>query len=486
VRVLLVSALAAASASVPLPARSDGAVAVGPTVQVSRSGPERAHEEVYLGAHPTDPKRLLACSIVDRNRYAERAMHGVAYVTEDGGATWRHAAESTEFNGDPMCAFAPDGRAFFLSIGTDDENWKNVNWWMEIFRSDDGGRTWGPGEARRGGDRPYIAFDAGDGKRPAAAYVVYAIRATALDRKGPFETMRDAALPTIEVIRSNDGGRTWGKVAVGVSEGPGFPTATGAAVLSDGTLAVLWLERFTKKDESGKDVGQDDRETLNVSLAAPGAEIFQPTVRVAELVGSRPDSGTFFSFAADASRGAFRDRLYAAWTDTATPRTRILVASSSDGGRSWSAPVAVNTEPGADPAKALDDYQPTVAVNRDGVVGVTWRRRTRNEDDAEVRFASSRDGGSGWSPSILVSRPSGPVAGGLAKARLGPADDGETPASRREESYKGGDTAGLAADANGVFHAVWADQRSGIGQVYTAAIDLGGAPASAAAAPTTH
>jgi hypothetical protein len=34
---------------------------VGPTVHVSRAGAERAHEEVILGAHPTDPRRLLGC-----------------------------------------------------------------------------------------------------------------------------------------------------------------------------------------------------------------------------------------------------------------------------------------------------------------------------------------------------------------------------------------------------------------------------------------
>lgn len=469
--------LAAVAPVAALPAPSSAPIRVGPTVQVSREGSERAHEEVYLGAHPTNPRRLLACSIVDRNRYAERLMHAVAYVSDDGGASWRRAVESSEFNGDPMCAFAPDGRAFFVSIGTDDENWKKVNWWMQIFRSDDGGLSWGAGETRRGGDRPYIAFDAGAGKRPAAAYVVYSIRATALDRFGTFETLRDAAAPTVEVLRSTDSGKTWGKTAVGVATGPSLPTATGAAVLSDGTLAVLWLERFTKKDEAGQDVGQEDRQTLNLSLVPPGAEIFQPTVRIAELVASRPDSGTFFSLAPDASRGSFRDRLYAAWTDTAAPRARILVASSADGGKSWSAPAVVDDEPGADPTKELDDYQPTIAVNRDGFVGITWRRRTRNDEDAEVRFALSRDGGRTWLPSVLVASPSGAVAGSLAKARLRPSDDGESPTSRSVRSYKGGDTSGLAADANGVFHALWADQRSGIGQVYSASIDAGSAPA---------
>ena len=54
---------------------------VGPTVHVSRAGAERAHEEVILGAHPTDPRRLLGCSIVDRDRYAAGGMHGQERMT---------------------------------------------------------------------------------------------------------------------------------------------------------------------------------------------------------------------------------------------------------------------------------------------------------------------------------------------------------------------------------------------------------------------
>src|SRR4029453_9814394 len=132
---------------------------VGPTVQVSRAAPERAHEEVFLAAHPMDPRRLLGCSIVDRDRYAEQRMHVVAYATEDGGASWKHAVESSMQLGDPMCAYGPDGGAYFLGINTDDENWKNAVWWMEFFRSEDGGRTWVPGVRGAAGDRPYLAFD---------------------------------------------------------------------------------------------------------------------------------------------------------------------------------------------------------------------------------------------------------------------------------------------------------------------------------------
>jgi hypothetical protein len=448
---------------------------VGPTVHVSRAGAERAHEEVILGAHPTDPRRVLGCSIVDRDRYAAGGMHGIAYASMDGGATWKPAAESTRLNGDPMCGYGPDGRAYFLSIGTDDESWKKAEWWMELFVSADGGATWGKGIVSPGGDRPYLAFDDGDGATRGIGYVVYAIRAGALDKKGPFAVPRDATVPTIEVLRSEDGWSTRTKAAVGVSLGPGFPTATGAAVLSDGSLAVLWLKRIMKRDAKGNDIGQADRQELLMSIARPRGELFGPPVKIADLVADRPASATFFSLARDATRGRYRDRLYAAWTDTRPPRPRILVAASSDGGKTWSPACAVNDVPAAKSRGRLDDYMPTVAVNRDGVVAVTWKRRFRDEDDADIRFTASRDGGATWLPSVLVAAAQGEIQGGLQRVALRPTDDGATPGSRSMKLFKGGDTSGLAADASGVFHALWADQRSGIGQVFTATIAVGDA-----------
>jgi hypothetical protein len=449
------------------------AIVVGPTVQVSRSGAERAHEEVFLAAHPTDPRRLIGCSIVDRNRYAEQGMHVVGYTSEDGGATWSRAVESSMQLGDPMCVFGPDGSAYFLGINTDEEHWKNAVWWMELFRSADGGRTWGPGVRGPAGDRPYLAFGAGGSGSPGLGYLVYAIRARALDKPGPAKTVRDDSLPVLEVLRSADGWKTWNKTAVGVAVGPAFPTASGAFVLSDGALATLWVKRFTKKNEAGEDVGQEAHQELNLTRLEAGSELFGGTVKIADVAAGNDYSATFFSLAGDASRGPHRDRLYAAWADTAAPRSRIFVSSSSDGGLTWTPPRAINESgdtAGAPPTR--DDYGPTVAVNRDGIVGATWRRRTHNDEDADVWFAFSSDGGASWSEPRLVSSPRSPVAGGLARTTLGPADDGTSPSSRSEKYFKGGDTSGLAAGADGVFHALWADQRSGIGQVYSASITV--------------
>lgn len=456
-------------------------VRVGPTVQVSREGAERMHEEVILAAHPTDPKRLIGCSIVDLPRYAERGMHAVAYGSEDGGVHWKRIVESTAFNGDPMCGYGPDGRAYFLSIGTDDESWKRVDWWMEIFRSDDGGNQWSDGMLMPGGDRPWLAFDATGGKTHGWGYVVYSIRITQLDRPGPFAVPRDSTLPTLEVRRTTDGGRTWPKAAIGVvTEPDAFPSATGAAVLPDGSLAVLWLKRFGAGDPKNKSP-KEDRNELHMTVSAPGADLFGPSVKIADLVTDHPGSATFFSLAMDSSSGSTRGRLYATWTDTSTPRSKILVASSGDSGKTWSIS-QVNAAGGPSGNGPLDDFQPTVAVNRDGVAGVSFRRRVRDTEDGDVYFTASADGGATWFLPTLVSSPRSAVDGGLARPTLGPKDVVDQPGSRRFSIFKGGDTGGLAADANGVFHALWADQRSGIGQVYSAAIEVGAGTSAGKAA----
>ncbi|MEO8430648.1 MAG: hypothetical protein ABI592_03995 [Acidobacteriota bacterium] len=459
------------AAAIPPTASAALSVRVGPTVQVSREGgaAQRMHEEVILAAHPKDPKRLIGCSIVDEDGYKQRGMHAVAYGSEDGGLHWKHVVESTAFDGDPMCGYGPDGRAYFLSIGTDDESWKKVDWWMEIFRSDDGGRTWGPGELMPGGDRPWLAFDEGRGKTAGWGYVVYSIRIAHLDHQGPASVPRDRTLPTLEVRRTTDGGTTWQKSAMGVmTEKNVFPSATGAVVLPDGSLAVLWLKRTITDDANSPEAA---RHELYMTVSEPGANLLGPSVKIADLVSDHAASATFYSLAMDATAGPRRGHLYATWTDTGTPRAKIFVASSGDSGKTWS--IARANGLGAPAGDApLDDFQPTVAVNRDGIVGLSFRRRTRDTDDGEVYFTASEDGGATWMPPVLVSSPRGAVEGGLVRPTFRADEKPDQPGSRRRTIFKGGDTGGLAADADGIFHALWADQRSGIGQVFTAAVTV--------------
>jgi len=256
---------------------------------------------------------------------------------------------------------------------------------------------------------------------------------------------RDASLPTLEVRRSSDGGKTWPKAAIGVlTEPSAFPSATGAAVLPDGSLAVLWLKRRVTEDPK---IAEAHRHELFVTVSAPGAERFGPTYKVADLFTDHDASASFYSLAMDGTRGPRRGHLYATWTDTSTPRAKVLVGASGDSGKTWS--IAQANAAGLPPGDGgIDDFQPTVAVNRDGVVGVSFRRRTKDTEDGEVWFTASADGGKTWATPVLVSSPSGKVEDGLARATLGPKDAVDQPGSRRMSIFKGGDTGGLAADAD--------------------------------------
>ena len=85
--------------------------------------------------------------------------------------------------------------------------------------------------------------------------------------------------------------------------------------------------------------------------------------------------GGFASIAVDTSTGASRDRLYLICTNR--ERNTVFVHNSSDRGERWSAPVRADSASG----EAIFRRTPSIAVNKDGVVAVTWYER-RKEGDA--------------------------------------------------------------------------------------------------------
>ena len=110
------------------------------------------------------------------------------------------------------------------------------------------------------------------------------------------------------------------------------------------------------------------------------------------------------------------------------------------------------------PAGDYDAFVPSVAVNKAGVVLVSWydtRGIQKDEAGWNIRVRASLDGGETWQPSAPVT---------------------DVPTLKDKKTRKRllgvGHTAGLAADADGAFHCLWVDGRSGILQVYTAAVEV--------------
>ena len=146
---------AQASESVPSPIR------VGPNVHVSVARSATAHYEVLVAADPTDPNRLLACSIM-----ARRPEFSGTYLSTDGGQQWRPAVatDSGIIRGDPDCAIGRDEKAYFIQMSNyPDDGIGPVR--PGSFYSHDGGTTWRPGVVPMASgattDRPYVVVDNG-------------------------------------------------------------------------------------------------------------------------------------------------------------------------------------------------------------------------------------------------------------------------------------------------------------------------------------
>jgi hypothetical protein len=124
-------------------------------------------------------------------------------------------------------------------------------------------------------------------------------------------------------------------------------------------------------------------------------------------------------------------------------------------------------------------FQPVIAVNKDGVVAVSWydTRDSKGGSEYHEYFAASVDGGKTFLPSVRVSSaPSNPR--GEGNMTLAP-----MVFDHKDESYLslvsaanrwlgGGDYMGMTADKDGVFHPFWADARSGTFQAYTARVSV--------------
>lgn len=454
--------LAVAPAS-PLPPVASRIVVVTPDAPVAVGADTLPVLEPHLALHPRDPAHLLAgAAVIDRPDLVDGDVpagvsrsHCVSLVSRDGGRRWAAHAFPVPDCLDPWVAVHPDGSALFAMISTRGSR-------LLVYRSPDGGRTWGatPADFGRGHDHATLAVDTTGGPRHGSVYVVSrqdVRRADGLTRSHAY------------VARSGDGGRTWDTTRV-VPFSLAMNTMS-AAVLSAGVLVVP-LSTF------GAPLGDVD---WFITSADGGRTFSEP------VVARRGCAKSFPHLTVDGSRGPYRDRLYYVCNDSAY--ARVLVFRSEDGTQRWAPAVAANASatPSADasggapaPAGAVPvPYVRTAvaAVNADGVLGVSWYDARHDPDTSrgrarcqELFLAASLDGGRTFLPDLPVST-----------GRNCPAQPRNGQAGTRWRA--GGDYHGLVAAPDGRFHLLWADSRSGVYQLRFASVRVEGAGARPPAAP---
>lgn len=374
------------------------------------AGTVSIRNETTIAVNPTDASNVIAGS----HRYlltsvgATLNFHvvAVAYVTKNGGSTWTTVQPplgSWQFTGDPVLAFDADGRAYYFNIADHEGQGGSFTGPSVIAqRSDDGGSTWTrPATVARGvgaianGPTAVIVFNDKEwGTADANASSPFKNNVYVTWTRFLFLQQNYIESP-IFFSRSTDGGLTWseGKEISGSSAlcTKQINSAGGATrcdenqfsqpvVGPDGTIYVTFLNEQNPSST-------DFRDQVLLVKSTDGGDTWSAPVAVSPIIhdgsndyplntdGRQRLTGCAYRVNAGGALALGPGKLYYVYTEnkgfaTTTTQTDIMVVTSTNGGTTWSAPVAVNSS-------AKDQVYPWAAVDALGRLRVGYNDHDR-------------------------------------------------------------------------------------------------------------
>jgi hypothetical protein len=364
--------------------------------------------EPYVAVNPRDQKNIV--SVWQQDRWDNGGSRGFqGGVSTDGGKTWTGIVIPgiSQVSGgtapratDPWVSFSPDGAVYCNSLGYDPLTGAAA---VLVSKSIDGGFTWGSPIVINADADPTINGDLatypGNDKESLTAdpnnsryvYSVWVQFQDTYDSSGNF-LYEDG--PTL-FSRSTDGGKTWepSKTIYDPATAPlqvgddVFTQGNRVLVEPDGTLVELFNEGrydatrgefvFTIKDIISTDHGATWSAPYTVAHYDHGYE--DRWFNFSAVVDAdHPDlavrTGDILpNFEIDPKNG----NLYAVWQDGAhggssSSPVVIQLAMSTDGGKTWTEPVQANRTPSNIPVLDQQAFVPSIAVNKDGTVAITY------------------------------------------------------------------------------------------------------------------
>jgi BNR/Asp-box repeat len=355
-----------------------------------------AANEPSISVNPTDGNKMAIGWRQFDSWTSNFREAGYGYTT-DGGTTWTFPGvlQNGAFRSDPVTNSDETGNFFYLSIfvGT---------FCGDIWRSTNGGQAWAlrsPQAGAHSGDKEWFTIDKTNGMGHGFQYQFWT-EFFACDFGG--------------FSRSTDGGVTW-QTPISIPNSPQWGTLD---VASNGNLfigggnsgSVFWCIRSSNAQNGGVTPTFDQITTVNMG----GTLWYGPPVNPDGLAGQ-------IFLAVDRSGGPTNNNIYMVATVRPTgfgTGTDVMLARSTDGGLSFSAPQRINDDP-----INHNKYHwfGTLSVAPNGRIDSVWfdTRNAANNTDSQLFYSYSTDGGVTWSPNVAVTNSFTPLEGWPSQNKIG-------------------------------------------------------------------
>jgi hypothetical protein len=277
------------------------------------------------------------------------------------------------FRSDPVLDFDNAGNFYYNSLMN--------NLTTQLFKSTNGGASWGPGVTAYGGDKQWMAIDRTGG---AGNGYIYQAWSTAGNHYAPNTFNRSTNGGTgFEIPSFIPSSPVWGTLAVG-------PDGTLYVAGTDGPGGSIFVARSTNAKNglvtpTFTTVSPDLGGSIQIGGPNPVGLLGQVWIGVDRSAG--PRSGWVYVLAS---------------VQTPTDPLDVMFIRSADGGQTWSSPVRVNDDP---PGDGAYQWFGTMAVAPDGRIEAVWND-TRGSSDSTLSalyYSYSTDGGTTWSANEQAS-----------------------------------------------------------------------------------
>ena len=406
---------------------------IGKNELIKYSNPSLPIVEPHIAVNPKNNDHMvIAAMVYDSASSSDSRTHFVSFTTKDNGKSWKQTELDMKVAFDPWVAVRDDQNVLLAGLVGFENNSRNF---LGYYTSGDGGLSWSKDVVKLEGvghDHPTLVIDHDRNDRLYLLSIVL---------------KRNEAKQAINYVYLNysDDWKKFQDSAALFATGTNNINSLTVSV-HHGTVVLPYIEYSMVNNAP-------TTPSIKVLHADSGRNFSGPFL-ITEKTGVRKG----FPVLAIDNVSSYKGRRYFVKNSGSDPaRSNGLFLQYSEDGRSWSEDIRIDHNE----AKEKFIRTAAIAINKNGMIGIAWVDR-RNDNELkknDIYFTVSTDGGKTFQPEQRVTPVnSDPLTAANAKAA--------------ERHISGGDYMGCIAKPDGSFQLVWADNRSGVFQLYTSNIQL--------------